>query len=60
MSKHTVAAMGLGVRGKIHIHGPVENPDYYEIVGLCDINQTALDLVSGPYHSEQVPKFLDA
>ena len=60
MSKHTVAVMGLGVRGKIHIHGLLENPDYYEIVGLCDINQKALDLVSETYHLEHVPQFLDA
>ena len=60
MSKHTVAVMGLGVRGKIHIHGLLENPDYYEIVGLCDIKQEALDLVSETYHLEHVPQFLDA
>ena len=38
----------------------MENPDYYEIVGLCDINQKALDLVSETYHLEHVPQFLDA
>lgn len=33
MSMHTVAVMGLGVRGKIHLHGLLENPDYYKVVG---------------------------
>ena len=28
---HTVAVMGLGVRGKIHLHGLLENPDYYKL-----------------------------
>lgn len=60
MSRHTVAVMGLGVRGKIHIHGLLENPDYYEIVGLCDIDQAAMDRVAAEYHLEQVPRFLDA
>ena len=31
MSMHTVAVMGLGVRGKIHLHGLLENPDYYKL-----------------------------
>ena len=39
MSMHTVAVMGLGVRGKIHLHGLLENPDYYKVVGLCDIDE---------------------
>ena len=60
MSRHTVAVMGLGVRGRIHIHGLLENPDYYEIVGLCDIDQAAMDRVASEYHLEQVPRFLDA
>ena len=30
MSMHTVAVMGLGVRGKIHLHGLLENPNYYK------------------------------
>ena len=60
MSRHTVAVMGLGVRGKIHIHGLLENPDYYEIVGLCDIDQAAMDRVAAECHLEQVPRFLDA
>ncbi len=59
MSKHTVAVMGLGVRGKIHIHGLLGNPDDFEITGICDIKQEALDLVAEEYHLQHVPQFLD-
>lgn len=59
MNKHTVAVMGLGVRGKIHIHGLLGNPDDFEITGICDIKQEALDLVAEEYHLQHVPQFLD-
>lgn len=60
MSRHTVAVMGLGVRGKIHIHGLLGNPDYFQIVGLCDLKQEALDRTAEQYHLEDVPQFYDA
>lgn len=59
MGKYTVAVMGLGVRGKIHIHGLLENPDTFEIVGLCDIVPSVLDQVAITYGLENVPKFTD-
>lgn len=37
MAKHRTAIMGLGVRGKTHLKAMLENPDSYEIVGICDI-----------------------
>ena len=40
--KHTVAIMGLGVRGKTHLKGILENPDRYEVVGLCDIREDVM------------------
>ena len=46
MSMHTVAVMGLGVRGKIHLHGLLENPDYYKVVGLCDIDEPKMNAVA--------------
>ena len=41
MSKHTVAVMGLGVRGKIHIHGLLGNPDDFEITCGGDVKDCA-------------------
>lgn len=60
MSRYTVAVMGLGVRGRIHIHGLLENPEDFEIAGLCDIDRSALDRAAQEYHLEHVPQFSDA
>ena len=60
MSMHTVAVMGLGVRGKIHLHGLLENPDYYKVVGLCDIDEPKMKAVAEEYHLDDVPLFTDA
>ena len=57
MSMHTVAVMGLGVRGKIHLHGLLENPDYYKVVGLCDIDEPKMKAVAEEYHLDDVPLF---
>ena len=46
MSMHTVAVMGLGVRGKIHLHGLLQNPEYYKVVGLCDIDTVKMQAVA--------------
>ena len=59
MSVHTVAVMGLGVRGKIHIHGLLENPQYYKIVGLCDIDTAKMQAVAEEYDLLDVPQFTD-
>ena len=60
MRKYRTVVMGLGVRGKIHLHGLVENPDRYEIAGLCDLRQEALDEAAQTYRLEGVPQFYDA
>ena len=46
MKKHTVAIMGLGVRGKTHLKALLENKDRYEVVGICDIRPEVMDAVS--------------
>ena len=60
MHQYTVAVMGLGVRGKIHIHGLLENPERYRIVGLCDINEEVLKKVAQDNGLAGVPQFTDA
>lgn len=57
--RYTVAVMGLGIRGNIHLHGLTENPDQFEIVGLCDIDTAKMQTVAQTYHLEQVPQFTD-
>lgn len=42
MKKYRIAQAGCGARGKIHIKGFVENPDCFEIVGLCDLNEAKM------------------
>ena len=61
MSMHTVAVMGLGVRGKIHLTRAYwKNPDYYKVVGLCDIDEPKMKAVAEEYHLDDVPLFTDA
>ena len=42
MKKHTIAQVGCGNRGKIHIKGFKDNSDRFELVGLCDLSETTL------------------
>ena len=58
MGKHTVAIMGLGVRGKTHLKALLENGDRYEIAGICDIRPEVMNQVSEMF-GLQVPKFTD-
>ncbi len=58
MKKHTVAIMGLGVRGKTHLKGILNNPDRYEITGLCDIREDVMKTVSEQFNLN-VPLFTD-
>jgi predicted dehydrogenase len=56
---HTVAIMGLGVRGKIHLHGLLQNPEYYKVVGLCDIDVPKMQALAEEYGLTDVPQFTD-
>ena len=60
MQQHTVAVMGLGVRGKIHLHGLLRNPDRFRIVGLCDLDAEKMKTVAQEYGLADVPMFTDA
>lgn len=59
MEKHTVAITGLGVRGKTHLKGILENGDRFEVVGLCDIDEEKMKSVAEMFHLN-VPLFTDA
>ena len=58
MRKHTVAIMGLGVRGKTHLKALLENAERYEIVGICDIRPEVMDDVAEKFGLD-VAKFTD-
>ncbi len=59
MKKYTVAQAGCGKRGKIHIKGFKENSDRFEIVGLCDLNETTLKDAAEKY-GIKAPLYTDA
>ena len=56
--KHTVAVMGLGVRGKTHLKGILENSDRYEVAALCDIREDVMKSVAEHFHLN-VPLYTD-
>ena len=58
VKKHTVAIMGLGVRGKTHLKGIMENSDRYEVVGLCDLREDVMKAVSEQWKLD-VPLYTD-
>ncbi len=42
MAKYRVAQVGLGSRGRIHADGFRQNPDRFELVALCELNEERL------------------
>ena len=42
MTRHTVAQVGCGYRGHRHIEGFLRNPDRFELVALCDLDEERL------------------
>ena len=58
MAKHTVAVMGLGVRGKTNLRALLANGDRYEVVGLCDIDRPKMEKVAAD-NGLNVPLFTD-
>lgn len=44
MKRYTVALVGCGARGKIHLEGFLANPDRFNVVAICDIDAEKLKL----------------
>jgi len=49
MKRYRVAQVGCGARGEVHAKGFTENPSRFEIVGLCDLDQSRLAKVGDAY-----------
>ncbi len=42
MKKHTVAQVGCGGRGKVHLDGWLRNPERFEVIALCELDETKM------------------
>ena len=42
MKKHTVAQVGCGGRGKVHLDSWLRNPDRFEVIALCELDETKM------------------
>jgi predicted dehydrogenase len=46
MKKYTVAQVGCGVRGKFHLDGWLCNPERFDVIALCDLDETKMKEVA--------------
>ncbi|MBL7134748.1 MAG: Gfo/Idh/MocA family oxidoreductase [Phycisphaerae bacterium] len=42
MKKHTVAQVGCGGRGKVHLDGWLRNQERFEVIALCELDETKM------------------
>lgn len=49
MQKLRTVVVGMGARGKIHLHGILQNPEIFEIVGICDQKKQCLERAAAQY-----------
>ena len=42
MKKYTVAQVGCGGRGKTHLDGWLHNPERFELIALCELDETKM------------------
>lgn len=49
MKRYTAVVVGLGERGKIHLHGFLQNPDTFEVVGICNHSPLRLEQAAVEY-----------
>ena len=59
MKQYTTVIMGLGIRGRIHLHGILENPDRFKVVGLCDIDEEKMRQVAADNGLTDVAQYTD-
>lgn len=59
-NRHRTAVIGMGVRGKIHLHGLSYNAENFEIVGICDLSSERLDAAGEAFGVDKDKRFIDA
>ncbi len=59
MKRYTIAQIGCGDRGKIHIKGFLANEKRFEYVGLCDLDESKRNAAAADYHIK-APLYTDA
>lgn len=42
MGRYTVAQVGCGARGKVHLDGWLQNPDRFDLVALCELDRAKM------------------
>ena len=60
MSKYTVVQIGLGYRGTAHVNGFLKNPDYFELVGVCDLLEERLQNAGEKFNISSDKFYYDA
>lgn len=60
MSHHTVAIVGCGPRGRSHAEAFLANPDRFDRVAVCDLDETRLQTVSSELGIENTYADADA
>jgi predicted dehydrogenase len=59
--RYTVAIIGMGERGRIHIYGFLKNPDKFDIVGVYDTDiRIVLAQTPNKYGISKEKRFTDA
>lgn len=60
MKRYTAVVVGLGERGKIHLHGLLSNKERFEVIGICDRHESNLSQAAKEYGIEKEKLFTDA
>lgn len=60
MSKYTVVQIGLGPRGIVHVDGFLKNPEYFDLVGVCDLSKERMQNAVDKFNISSEKLFDDA
>jgi predicted dehydrogenase len=60
MAKYSAVQIGLGSRGRIQLRAFLENPDYFEVVGICDIIPASVEEAGKQYYIDESRLYTNA
>lgn len=60
MAKYRAVQVGLGSRGRIQLGAFLENPDDFEVVGICDIVPSGVERAAKQFSIDESRLFTDA